>query len=66
MLKAKQNVIYLMASSPIRTWTLTYLRQCDALELDRNTVFYSFCRLIATVVNTNAPVYARQKTDLSY
>jgi len=42
---------------------LTYLQQCNTL--DRNPIFYSFPRLIATVANTNAHIYAREEQILT-
>ena len=52
-----------LPSFPLITWDLTYLQQCNTL--DRNPIFYSFPRLIATVANTNAHIYAREEQILT-
>jgi len=38
-------------------------RLCNTL--DRNTIFYSFSKLIAIVANTNAHIYAREEQILT-
>jgi len=48
-----------MPPFPLIIGDLTYLRQCNTL--DRNPIFYSFSRFIATVANTNAHIYAREE-----
>jgi len=45
------------------TWDLTNLQQWNTLE--RNLIFYSYSRLIATVANTNAHIYAREEQILA-
>jgi len=44
---------------PLITWDLTYLRQYNTS--DRNTICYSFYRLIAIVAKTIAHIYAREE-----
>jgi len=39
------------------------LQQCN--NLDRDSIFYSFSRLIAIVANTNAHIYAREEQILA-
>jgi len=39
------------------------LQQCNTL--DRNTIFYPFSRLIVTVTNTIAHIYAREEQILT-
>jgi len=48
---------------PLLTWDLTYLQQCNTL--DRNPIFYSFSRLIASVANANAYICAREEQILA-
>ena len=54
--------MYQIASFPLITWDLTYLRQC--YTSDRHPIFYSFSRLIAIVANVNAHIYAREEQIL--
>ena len=42
-----------------------YVLNCLRNTLDRNSIFYSYSRLIAIVPNTNAHIYAREEQILA-